>query len=63
MNRFPRSIRRYVRSADASEHELPTAKNDALDGVDSVEDAARIATRSVVVADGRSPGRGRPMSC
>ncbi len=57
MNRSLRSIRRYVKDVDAGEHELPAAKNDAIDGAHSVEDAARIATRSVVVADGASPGR------
>ncbi len=57
MNRSLRSIRRTPGDVDAGEHELPAAKNDVMMVSHSVEDAARIATRSVVVATGASPGR------
>ena len=59
MNRSLRSIRHYAGDVDAGEHELPAAKNDVIDGVTQCEDAARIATRSVVVADGRIAWQGK----
>lgn len=44
---------------DAGEHELSAAKMTLLMVSHSVEDAARIATRSVVVADGRIARQGK----
>lgn len=47
------------RDVDAGEHEPPAAKMTLLMVSHSVEDAARIATRSVVVADGRIARQGK----